>query len=124
MITVDCRLQMMPRLYPNFALMMYTLYLEYTYLCVLIHVYNVECVCTCGVIVHVSVWTLVLCPSLLITTYIVAVGPEWCMDAPVIPCEIRDMARAMALPRHSDRSAPAEHPSGDARWDWHDSVEV
>ena len=36
------------------------------------------------------------------------------MAAPEIPCEIRDTTRAIALPRHSDRSALAEHPSGDA----------
>ena len=36
------------------------------------------------------------------------------MAAPEIPCEIRDRTRAIALPRHSDSSALAEHPSGDA----------
>ena len=36
------------------------------------------------------------------------------MAAPEIPCEIRDETRAIALPRHSDDSALAEHPSGDA----------
>ena len=36
------------------------------------------------------------------------------MAAPEIPCEIRDLTRAIALPRHSDSSALAEHPSGDA----------
>ena len=34
------------------------------------------------------------------------------MAAPEIPCEIRDLARAIALPRHSDKSALAEHPGG------------
>jgi hypothetical protein len=32
------------------------------------------------------------------------------MAAPEIPCEIRDTTRAIALPRHSDSSALAEHP--------------
>ena len=36
------------------------------------------------------------------------------MAAPEIPCEIRDLTRAIALPRHSGSSALAEHPSGDA----------
>ena len=36
------------------------------------------------------------------------------MAAPEIPCEIRDTTRAIALPRHSDRSALAEHPAGES----------